>query len=138
MQKQFTAEKTSYRKPSPMATAPAAPISLLCKSSVSRVVLCLRIRAETTNKVIDYAPDAQCQHTLTTRTDRNRDQPNPIISSTEIIEVPSTNKKKKKMRIRQNATPKRITSNAHIVPQALPEGSSTCITNPAATQVQCL
>ncbi len=38
---------TSYRKPSPMATAPASPIALTYKFRVWRAMLCLRIHANT-------------------------------------------------------------------------------------------
>ena len=59
---------TSYRKPSPMAAAPAAPIALPLKYSVWRAVLYLRIHANTPNEAIDYATEAPCQHTHTTNT----------------------------------------------------------------------
>ena len=55
----------SYRKPSPMATAPASQIWLPLKFSVWRAVLCLRIHANTPRGKIGDAKDSSCQHTHT-------------------------------------------------------------------------
>ena len=55
LQRQSCQAHTSYRKPSPMASAPAAPISLPLKSSVWRAVLCLRIHANIPNEATHQA-----------------------------------------------------------------------------------